>query len=136
MIAQQHQDLKKAEATFVTVFDFQEASSISAELLKDRLDNYLSADDVFQRVFLQGVIFIRGATTEVDESVADLFISWGTKWNQQILAHTLDHSLSAGPYVIDNKGLSQIWRLYDDFNKAFLTSTWPSQIAGGDAFHI
>jgi hypothetical protein len=83
---------------------------------------------------LQGVIFIRGLTTEVDRSVADLFVSWGTKWNQEVLGHTLNQTLSVGPYVLDNNGLSQIWKLYDDFNKAFLVSTWPSQAAEGDAF--
>lgn len=133
MIVQQHQALKKAEATFVTVFDCQKASCISAETLKDRLHHYLSSDDVFQKEFLQGVVFIRGLTTEVDESVADLLESWGTKWSQEVLGHTLSHSLPAGPYVLDNKGLSQIWKLYDDFNKAFVMSTWPSQTTEGDA---
>jgi hypothetical protein len=133
VITQQYQSLKKAEATFVAVFDFQEASCIRAELLEDRLDHYLNVDDVFQREFLQGVILIRGLTTEVDESVADLFASWGTKWSQEVLGHTLNHSLSEGPYVLDNKGMSQIWKLYDDFNKAFVVSTWPSQTLEGDA---
>lgn len=138
MFAQQHQleDLKSAEAVFVTIFDFQEARSISAKLLNDRLDNYLVADDVFQREFLQGVVLLRGPTTEIESSVAELLVSWGTKWSHEVLAHTLGHSLTAGPYVLDIKGLSQIWKLYDDFNKAFLVSTWPSQTAEGDAIHI
>jgi Amidase len=131
-MVQQHEGLQKAEATIVTVFDFQDASCISAELLEDRLESYLGADDVFQREFLQGVMIIRGMTTQVDKSVAGLFVSWGTKWSQEVLGHTLNHNLSVGPYVLDVNGLSQIWKLYDDFNNAFLVSTWPSQTVEGD----
>lgn len=119
-------DFPDHERSLVTVFNL----SAEPHTLKDNLQKlcreFQARDDVFRPEFLQGVIVRGAASSEGSSSLEELWSDWGTKWQYFDNAEDTNNMIPSGPYVIQQGRLAQVWRLYDDHNKAFLTAVWPS----------
>jgi hypothetical protein len=80
-------------------------------------------DDVFDTAFLHGIIFTGSKEPEgpVATELNELLESWGTAWSKHMV-EKLPKEPSPGLYVWKNSALWSVYRIYDDFNGAFMAS--------------
>lgn len=119
-------DFSDHERSLVTVFNLPSEPHILKENLQKLYRDFQASDDVFRPEFLQGVIVRGAASPESSSSLQELWNDWGTKWQYFDNAEDSNNVIPSGPYVVQQGHLAQVWRLYDDHNKAFLTAVWPS----------
>ena len=113
------------------VLNSTEAPSVA--FLEEKIAEYLNTDDVFHTDFLKGIIFQGANESQVKTAINTTEISkkWGTEWIYLQPNTANSHPLSQGPYAIQNGEISQVWRLYDDEQSAFLQSVWPALDGSG-----
>lgn len=108
------------------MFIVPEVTATLEKSLREQLTEYLNKDDVFQAEFLQTVlIYCNNASPPGD--LDSLWQEWGTKWHLILQDHLFHKSMRPGPYLVRNGCLYEAWRLYDDYNKVFLSAMWYSQ---------
>ena len=100
---------------------------VGANFLRKTIQTYLETDDVFAQEFLQGIILLGASHSDIvlDDPLVELLREWGNKWIE-VIPPSKASAFAPGPYIVDNQALFQIWKIYDDYNFAFLKATWPS----------
>lgn len=94
-------------------------------MIQSRVEEYLDRDDVFALHFLHGLILRGVDTADVDPAgLHELLSKWGTQWTRFEKYTNQSAEPPPGPYVLDDGELFEVWRVYDDFNRAFILSTW------------
>ena len=112
---------------FLTVIQLCEDCEFVEEIwLRQTISDYEAKDDVFRKEFLGGVLFTGSPHVAITSGANDFLHSLGVSW---IEIHILEASLVPaplpGPYYVVNQQISEIWRLYNDVQGAFLTSLIP-----------
>ncbi len=100
-------------------------SHVTEIWLREALETYRLIDDVFCDDFLSGVIFTRvaGSTSpEISPAANKLLESLGMSWSDILHSNDEDDVPPPGPYVVVGQQLLEIFRLYDDFQGAFMNS--------------
>lgn len=91
--------------------------------LKSLISRQQQVDDVFDLAFLRGIIFIDSKEPEGEAATKlnGLLESWGTAWSKHM---TKDFPIQPPPglYVWKDNALWSAYRVYDDFNGAFMAS--------------
>jgi hypothetical protein len=113
----------------VTVIKISPGDSIDAKYLQSRIQHYITTCDVFTLDFLHCVEFIGADQGDVDfqRDAKEQLNQWGNSWVKFTRTETANGGPPPGPYVVVDQHLRQVWRVYDDFAKAFLVTTWPSE---------
>jgi hypothetical protein len=119
-----------AQTSFATVVTVEPGDLINTTTLRERIAQFTNIDDVFDKAFLEGIIFQGAEMSEikVDLTPTGILKEWGVEWTH-FQTTSMSSSLPPpplGPYVVKDGQLFQIWRLYNDDNLAFLQSVWPS----------
>lgn len=106
----------------VIVIDLHGRGSVSEDWLRSQL-NIFFLDDVFDSSFLHRIVFIGAPSTgtSVEADAEALLDQVGTIWRRFL---PTEH-LHVGPHVIFNGQFSEVWRLYDDHQGAFVTPVLP-----------
>jgi hypothetical protein len=111
-----------------TAFCLARGQLVTAELLQSIIEEYVSTDDVFRHEFLQGVVFEGASGKGVDDLVTpdavNFLQSFGTQWIE--IANN-SNPARPGPYLAFHQKLMEVYRLYDDIQRAFLTSFIPGE---------
>ena len=109
---------------FVTVLCLGQEQVITKESLKKTIEYYDAIDDVFCREFLRGVILVSEADggAKLGHDASELLKSLGTIWIEHLQAGGAEMMPASGPYLVHDRKLYEIWRLYDDSHDAFVTS--------------
>jgi hypothetical protein len=81
-------------------------------------------DDVFDAAFLNGIIFTGSKEPQglVAAQLRELLDMWGTAWSKHMVEDSPKQPCP-GLYVWKNNALWNVYRMYDDFNGAFMAST-------------
>jgi hypothetical protein len=133
-VADNHQKLligkSVGQISFATVLDVRPGDLVNTTTLQERIAQFIRTDDVFDKAFLEGIIF-QGAEEsqiKIDPTPNGPFKELGIEWThvQPTQKSSSLPQLPPGPYIVQNGQLSQIWRLYSDKNLAFIQSVWPS----------
>ena len=96
---------------------------ITADWVQQCIECYQETDDVFQKNFLQGVIFRGGQDDSSISSEAELLLQgFGMQWHQFLISGSPNQPLP-GPYVLLDGSLHKPFRLYSDENAAFFSTT-------------
>ncbi|KAL9609128.1 MAG: hypothetical protein Q9167_006089 [Letrouitia subvulpina] len=100
---------------------------VDANFLRTTIQDFIRTDDVFVPEFLQGIILCGARDSDIvrDGPLIELLQEWANKWIE-ILPPSKATAFAPGPYIVDGQALFQMWRVYDDYNLAFLNATWPS----------
>ena len=87
----------------------------------------MQSDDVPHPFFLQAFIFAGASEQEVSFSpeIQDRMREPKILWRTFLAQHSKDWELAAAPYLFCFSMLSQIFRIYDDPNGAFLLGVRP-----------
>ena len=115
--------------TYATVFSLGANNRITETWLRQALETYRSTDDVFLDDFLAGVIFTAvtgGTSVTISPAANKLLESLGTCWVETLDTDSKDDTPPPGPYVAAGQQLSEIFRLYDDFQGAFMNGLIPT----------
>lgn len=115
---------KAQDFSLVTVFATGTADGrvITAKWLKERIEIYKKADDVFQEAFLSSVIFQGPNDVEVTTDAAEFLSQLGN--DRMVTISSPD--LLPGPYALIKQELREVWRLVDDFNGTCMATLKPS----------
>ena len=94
----------------------------------DRILRHVQSDDVHHPLFLQAIIFAGASEQEISFSpeILDRMRELEILWHTFLAQHSNDLELAAGPHLFSFGMLSQIFRVYDDANGAFLLGVQPS----------
>ncbi|KAJ4299616.1 hypothetical protein N0V90_004862 [Kalmusia sp. IMI 367209] len=113
----------------LTIIKISSGDSIDAGYLVRRIQRYLATCDVFTLDFLHCVEFTGAREEDVTfhQDAKDQLREWGNSWTKFTPTQAVNDGPPPGPYVVAEHQLRQVWRVYDDFNQAFLVSTWPSE---------
>lgn len=101
-------------------------SSITAQWLKDMVDSYKEADDVFTDSFLKHIFIISSVSLPsptMNPSIRDALKSWGADLT---VIQLYNRGVPLGPYYAAGPYLHRISRLYRDTQEAFVFGTIPS----------
>jgi hypothetical protein len=102
------------------------ASQLSVQVLQDKLSTFNATDDVFSPLFLHTVLFTTDdSITEIEEDVVALLVNWGCSVVYSISSPS--RNFLEGPYFHNSAGLFQAWKLFPDYQEAFILATIPSQ---------
>jgi hypothetical protein len=102
---------------------------VNSSWLEEYLNKMEECDVYRRRHFLEGVIltnFQRGRSVAAD--FHDYLKTVGNKWLDVRHEKDLAERLAPGPYLYYNKTLKPICRLYDDKQRAFLTTLKPQSV--------
>nr|POE75757.1 glutamyl-trna(gln) amidotransferase subunit a [Quercus suber] len=121
--------VEQSEASLLTVIRTPQdkgVSAITASWLKRVIEEYRQ-DDVFRSEFLQGIAFWTGGAPdpELTPSVQDFLAKLGVEWTCFLKASKSGQNVRAGPYVVMDAGLREVWRLFSDDQQAFLLTLQP-----------
>ncbi|KAL8713070.1 MAG: hypothetical protein Q9220_002930 [cf. Caloplaca sp. 1 TL-2023] len=98
-----------------TIIDVEESKCITEKWLRQTVELYRSADDVFCDDFLHGVIFAHDTwEARVSPDGIEYLKSLGTSWVRFMKA-----SAALGPYYKSRGRTCDVYRLYDDTQGAF-----------------
>ena len=115
--------------SYATVIPVGPNRRISETWLRQALESYRSTDDVFRDDFLTGVIFTSvtgGTSVTIFPAAKKLLESLGTCWVEMLDTDSKDDTPPPGPYVAAGQQLSEIFRLYDDVQGAFVNGLIPT----------
>lgn len=91
--------------------------------LDSRLHYYEEIDDVFQKQFLQAVLFSGGRSdSSISSEASALLQGFGMQWHHFLTTDSWNLPCS-GPYILLDGYLHDPFRLYSDENHAFFSST-------------
>ena len=102
---------------FVTVFEFQPNTPLTAELVRDRIETQLRVDDVLVPKFLTGILFAMPRKQLFSAEILNILKSFGNEWVDTLVTNQTG---LYGPYVWTSEAFNKIHRLYDDFNGSFM----------------
>ena len=108
---------------YATVIPLGPNNHVTETWLRQALESYRSTDDVFRDDFLAGVIFtaVTGRkSVTISPAAKNLLESLGTCWVQMLDTDGKDDTPPPGPYVAAGQQLSEVFRLYDDVQGAFM----------------
>ncbi|KAH8587274.1 amidase signature domain-containing protein [Bisporella sp. PMI_857] len=108
----------------VTYFQIQKGQTIDASTLLTWRTKYLDLDDVFNSKFLQEIVFggVESDDIHLTSDAEKLLEDWQTL-NVRYQSH-LD--VNSGPYCVYNGQLHAVWKIYDDYQLAFVQALWPA----------
>ena len=115
--------------SYATVISLVPNNRITETWLRQAPESYRSTDDVFRDDFLAGVIFTAvtgGTSVTISPAAYKLLESLGTCWVETLDTDSKDDVPPPGPYVAAGQQLSEIFRLYDDFQGAFMNGLIPT----------
>ena len=115
--------------SYATVVSLDRNSHVTEIRLRQVLDAYRSADDVFRDDFLNGVIFTGltgGTSLDISPAAHKLLESLGTSWIEVYDTDGADDTPPPGPYVAAEQHLLEVFRLHDDVQGAFMHSLVPA----------
>ncbi|KPM45590.1 hypothetical protein AK830_g921 [Neonectria ditissima] len=110
----------------------REKPTITADWLRETVNRWQHADDVFQLGFLETVIFVREehAPEPVFETSSRELLN--EKWKSQVAFAVVEsEEILEGPYYIHDGGLHIVWRLFSDNHEAFMAATLPQNEPSG-----
>ena len=111
---------------FVTVFQVQPDSTLTAELVQTYIKTQLRLDDVLVPKFLTGILFAMSRKQPISAEVLNILKSFSNEWAGILVT---DQTGIHGPYVWTSGAFKKIHRLYDDVNGTFMASLK----SGGDS---
>jgi hypothetical protein len=114
--------------TTVFLVSKESPTNISDVWLQSLVTNYIEKDDVFQREFLEGVVFASkdNHLFDVAPSAKAYLEGLGTKWIHYLpLELQIRCNIKPGPYAVVDGHLREIWKLYSDTNSTLLTALKP-----------
>lgn len=117
----------------VTIIQCEETSPIGGDWLENYLKDAEKHDDVFCPAFIQGLLIISGSNldsnastrTQCTQQARTYLESIGNKWLRISSPFKLPKGVNPGVYYLSDQKLKPVFRLYDDVNKAFLTTLEP-----------
>lgn len=115
----------------VTVIRYEETSLIGRDWLENYLNDADKHDDVFCQAFIQGLLIISGSNsnastrTQFTQQARTYLDTIGNQWRQICPPRELPKGVGPGVYYLSDLKLKPVFRLYDDVNKAFLTTLEP-----------
>jgi hypothetical protein len=113
--------------SFETITSLNPGQTVSKTWLEESFANFTASDDVFHPIFLEGLVIQnanKSQDTRIDYEASAILQYWGVKWTHIWPADS--PTLPLGPYLVNNRKLFQVWRLYSDDKLAFLQSVWPT----------
>lgn len=96
---------------------------VTEECILDLYDKYLQNDDVFCKRFLKTTLLVTDEVS-LDDSVLSFLASVGCL---VVFLVRSEHKVEPGPYFFSRRGIFWAWRLFPDYQEAFILSTIPSQ---------
>ena len=116
--------MDRAGATLVTVVHVgKDQLVITADWIQECIKNYEQIDDVFQKQFLQAILFSGGRSeSSISLEASALLRGFGVQWHHFLNADSQNKPYP-GPYVLLDGYLHEPFRLYSDENDAFFLST-------------
>ena len=108
----------------VTVFVVEHDDiSVTEDWVRQRLNLFQSADDVFYSAFLQGVVFYGLKDDQgISTGALDLLTNTGMQWVHCLPPVASSSDLQPGPYILLDGRLRDVWRLHHDTNGAFFST--------------
>ncbi|KAL8713801.1 MAG: hypothetical protein Q9225_006711 [Loekoesia sp. 1 TL-2023] len=123
--------------SLATVIDVGNENWITEDWIRQKLENYRSADDVFCDEFLDGVILIGGTTLlTISRDASHYLKSLGTTWVEISDLHAAAPTPGPGPYLASGGQLLEVHRLYDDTQGAFIAGIVPGTGASNDQLNV
>ena len=115
--------------TLLTLFRVKPGQTIDRTFLEGKVKEFDGGDDVFDRQCLQAILFQGARKTELSVTAdAELLLEeWKTIWTDFLACERSQDLIPPGPYYLDERGLHQLYRVHDDYNKAFVVAAVPSQ---------
>ncbi|CAJ2509148.1 Uu.00g141740.m01.CDS01 [Anthostomella pinea] len=114
------------------VYVTEPGQTISKSTLRDFRTTTLDPDDVFQPEFFCNVVFYGSKKDDlhIDPDVLEELAAWNTKTSTYVEGHPAA-KVAPGPYIFAKGKTWQPWRVYYDFNAAFMTAFKPSPDSSG-----
>lgn len=104
-----------------------------SKCLKAAIKQYKKEDDVFRQEFQEGIILVckEPKNLQIDANASKCLKDLGCSWYEVIAPNLIKSSEDPrrsfiGPVILQHNEIYEAWRIFDDFNHAFLVSTWPS----------
>ncbi|KAF2502329.1 amidase signature enzyme [Lophium mytilinum] len=125
----------RQEPTLCTVIKSTPGTPITAAYLRTLVSTFTTADDVFRPEFLAELLFLDppGAGVEMGADAQQQLEAFGTRWVVYLDQRAVP-DLQPGPYVIMQKKLWKVWRVYSDSAGAFVEALRPGEMKARDAF--
>ena len=96
---------------------------ITADWIQECIEHYEEIDDVFQKQFLQAIIFSGGQSdSSISSEASALRQGFGVQWHHFLITDSWNQPYP-GPYILLDGYLHEPFRLYSDENDAFFSST-------------
>jgi hypothetical protein len=114
--------------SLVTVFVVpRNSTEVTETWIREVVKQYEVDDDVFQLSFLSGCIFRFTAhgDIKIQSGVYQYLESIGNQWIQCIPSDISENAPVAGPQIIYQGRLREIWKLVDDTHGTFMTTLRP-----------
>ncbi|KAH0563242.1 hypothetical protein GP486_002187 [Trichoglossum hirsutum] len=96
---------------------------ITTEQIQAVRSRYGREDDVFCDTFLKNILLVTDEQS-LSDSVLNLLTSWGVVFVFIVPTHC---EVAPGPYYFSRRGIFWAWKLFPDYQEAFVLSTIPSQ---------
>ena len=115
--------------SYATVIHCDQDNPITDTWLRQTIESYSAADDVFRYDFLKVVIFIGvkvGARVDISPAACQLLDELGNRWHRTFEMDVIDEAPPPGPYLAAGQSLLEIFRLYDDVQGAFINGLIPT----------
>jgi hypothetical protein len=134
-VLQEAVTVDREEPTLCTVIKSTPGSQVTASYLRSLVASFSATDDVFRPEFLAELLFLDppGASVEMASDAQEQLEAFGTRWVVFLDLRAVP-DLQPGPYVILQKKLWKVWRVYPDSAGAFVEALRPGEMKATDAF--
>lgn len=111
---------------FVTVFQVQPNTPLTAELVRTRVETQLRTDDVLIPEFLTDILFAMSRRQLISTEILNILKSFGNEWADTLVTNQTGLH---GPHVWTSGAFSKTHWLYNDVNGSFMVGLK----SGGDS---
>lgn len=121
-------ELSARDGNLLTVFVVEDSDVVDCKYLEDQIQQYSDYDDVFRKEFLTTIVLLRsiGYDTPI-EGLRPVLERYHCRSLIQAKYARPINEYPRGPYLFQDGVLYQTWKIYNDFNHAFVTAAWPSE---------
>jgi hypothetical protein len=108
----------------VTCLKAQKNQVINATTLQEWRVEFLDGDDVFDPAFLIQIMIcgVDSNDINVTSDAQELLAAWNT----QGIIYQPHLDIPNGPYYTSEGVLHSVWKIYDDYQLAFVQALWPA----------